>query len=114
MFSLTIFAGMPFKLLFNDEARAKEAFDLLTNAPSPVIQFVDDFGSSFCVAVPTAITAVVLEDLDKSVMAAVEMGLHNARAQAKAQKLAMADPVIAASLRAQGQGGPAVYRPGMA
>lgn len=115
MFSLTIFAGMPWKLLFSDEARAKEAFEMLTNSPSSAIQFVDDFGSSFCAATPTAVTAVILEDLDKSQMAQVEMGLHQARTQAKAQTMAMADPKLAAAIRAQqmGAGGPAVYRPGM-
>lgn len=115
MFLVTIFAGVPWKLLFKTEEGAKKAFEALTAHDTNNAQIEDDFGSTFCTANISGIAAIVLEDLSKSIMAQVELGLHQARAQAKAQTMAIADPTISAAIRAQGMGGgPAVYRPGMA
>ena len=58
----------------------------------------------------SCVAGMMFEDLDKSMLAHVERGLHNARTQAKAQQQAMSDPVLkTAAMTAQR--GPAIYDP---
>lgn len=117
MHSLTICfgpTGTIWTLLYKTEEKAGQCYGAYTEAKvlgkdgGPLIGS-DDFGQAFSLDI-TQIHGVLLEDMDLSQMAQVERGLHQARAQAKAQTRAMADPVIKESLRAQQQG-PAVMSP---
>lgn len=114
MHSLTICfgpAGTVWTLLF----KSQESFDAASaksmKHPGIETHYVmeDDFGQIITVRHEHLI-ASLLEDMDLSQMAQVERGLHQAKAQAKAQERAMADPVILQSLRRQQQG-PAVMSP---
>jgi len=112
MHSLTICfgpTGTIWTLLFKEEERAKSVFALLVGADGGALATVDDFGQQILIR-PEEVRGMLLEDMDLSLMAQVERGLHQARAQGKAQERAMADPVIAQSLRRQ-QMGPAVMSP---
>lgn len=112
MHSLTICLGLTsWTLLFKTEERSKSAYELFSNPLVENLIVTDDFGQ--CInAKASSIHGFVLEDMETSQGAAVERGLHQARAQAKAQERAMADPIIKESIRRQ-QMGPAVYQPGM-
>ena len=112
MHSLTICFGPAatiWTLLFKDEESAKKAY-LNTSEPAGVFACTDDFGQTVLLDTKE-IKGALLEDMDISVNALVERGLHQARAQAKAQVRAMADETIKSATRAQNQG-PAVYTPG--
>lgn len=108
MFSLTLCFG-PQGTIWNFLFKTAESLDKARN--SPVIDgqlvFCDDFGQSVNVK-QSEIHGVMVEDLEQSQMGQVERGLHNARTQAKAQTRALADPSLAAAIRAQG---PAVHSP---
>lgn len=70
---------------------------------------VDDFGQ--CGLIDKAsVAGTLVEDLDKSMLAHVERGLHNARTQAKAETIAASDEVLKAAA-ARKQRGPAIYSP---
>ena len=116
MFSLTIaFGETPamWRLLFKTEEAAQEAvstlqlFSLTNQHPENVTSVADDFGQR-CVLMCKGIQGWMLEDLDLSKQAGVEMMLHNARTQAQAQAQARQEP----ALRSAGQG-PSVFVPGM-
>lgn len=112
MHSLTICfgpTGTVWTLLFKEPERALEMHDALLDLTVEITTIADDFGQKISMR-GELISAMLLEDLDISQMASIERGLHQARAQAKAQTRAMADPVIKESLRAQQQG-PAVMSP---
>jgi hypothetical protein len=113
MHSLTIWFGPASAnvvLLYKEEERAKACFALLIQA-NGALATTDDFGQQIFF-LGTEVRGLLLEDMALSQEAAIERGLHQARSQAKAQKLAMTDPIISASLRQQ-QMGPAVLGPGM-
>jgi hypothetical protein len=113
MFSLTICFGpasTPWILLFKEEEKAKAIYNdyvscsVLPSGNNSVIA-ADDFGQA--VAIPLSqINGMMLDDMDQSKQAYIERGLHNARAQARAQQLAAADPTIRAAAQ-----GPAVMSP---
>jgi hypothetical protein len=114
MFSLTIaFGETPamWRLLFKTQESASAIYDKFLQTPGPGfdtgVPFTDDFGQS-CYIKPDSITGIMLEDLDLSKQAGVEMMLHNARTQAQAQAQARQEP----ALRSAGQG-PSVFVPGM-
>lgn len=112
MFSLTIaFGETPamWRLLFKTEEAARAAYSQLTYDPNtrrPSINAIDDFGQSCCA---NEIIGCMLEDLNQSKIANVEMMLHNARTQAQAQIQARSEP----ALRQAGGGGPGVFVPNM-
>ena len=108
MFSLTIaFGETPamWRLLFKTESPALVAHTRAMQ-PSDMPQLItDDFGQT-CTIQSSAIIGCMLEDLDQSRLAGVEMMLHNARTQAQAQTQARSEP----ALRSAGQG-PSVFVP---
>lgn len=108
MFSLTICFGpanTPWILLFKEEEKAKAVYNnyvefSLTSVAGMLIA-ADDFGQAL--AVPfDQINGMMLDDMDQSQLAYIERGLHNARAQAKAQQRAAADPTLRTAAMAQG------------
>ena len=111
MFSLTIaFGDTPamWRLLFKTKEAAHEACVGLL-AVVQTVNVTDDFGQQ-CSLASDGIQGWMLEDLDQSKQAGVEMMLHNARTQAQAQTQARQEP----ALRGIGQGqGPSVLMPGM-
>lgn len=115
MHSLTICfgpTGTVWVALFKDAEKAQSVHDSVggTGAPgSALLSLTDDFGQQLSIRADQ-IHGMLLDDMDQSLMAQVERGLHQARAQAKAQDRAMADPAIKESLRRQ-QMGPAVMSP---
>lgn len=115
MFSLTIaFGETPamWRLLFKTEESARNTYDSFLKTPGSSftvgVNATDDFGQS-CYVDPQSILALMLEDLDQSKLAGVEMMLHNARTQAQAQAQARTEP----ALRQAGGGGPGVFVPSM-
>ncbi len=111
MFSLTVVFGTPatpLTLLYHTEDAAKAAYH--GAGTGDLIAFKDDFGQVASI-VRNSLHGVVLEDLDKSAMVKIEMGLHNMRTQIKANTMGRADPAIAAHMRASQQG-PSMITPG--
>ena len=94
-------------LMFQTPEAANKHFELLT-AEAALVLIADDFGQTAFVD-KSCIAGAMLEDLDKSMLAHVERGLHNARTQAKAQQQAMNDPVLKTA--AMTRGGPALFDP---
>lgn len=107
MFCLNIALGnTSWRLLYKSEEPTKKAFELISN---PIIENLildDDFGQRFC-AKASSIHGFMIEDLDKTKMAHVEMALHQQRTQITAQKMAETDP----GLRAARHPGPAIIEP---
>ncbi len=97
-------------LMFQSEEVAKTAWQkYATCTTDGQFSITDDFGQTAAVH-HSCVAGAMLEDLDKSMLAHVERGLHNARTQAKAQQQAMSDPVLkTAAMTAQR--GPAIYDP---
>lgn len=97
MYSLSIAIGMmSWRMLYQDEARAKEAYEKLKDTTVPTIEIADDYGQIGTFK-PMACPALMLEDMDKSKMAEVDMALHRQKVQMLAQKMAAADPAIRAA-----------------
>lgn len=96
-------------LLYKGEESAMLAWKILM-APAglPAAMVADDFGQTAFVNF-ASIAGAMLEDLDKSMLAHIERGLHNARTQAKAQQIATNDPVLKTA--AMTRGGPAMFSP---
>jgi len=112
MFSLTVVFGTPatpLTLLYHTEDAAKKAWQ--GSNVGDMLYFADEFGQQASIA-RTSIHGVLLEDMDKSALVKVEMGLHNMRTQIKANSAGKADPAIAAHLRTQQQQGPGMITPG--
>jgi hypothetical protein len=108
MYSLTVVFGTPatsWRFLFRSKEKAEQAIGLISDHPTQDLHIADDFGQSADIKALT-IHGRMLENLDESQNAYVEMALHNARVQAKAQERAKADPAIRAAQR-----GPAVLAP---
>ena len=110
MYSLTVTFGpgpTVWRFLFRDKARA-EGYNALTSMmPSQDFHIEDDFGQ--CGDIKAAqIHGRMLENMDESALAYVELALFNARVQAKAQSRAEGDSTINRHMR-----GPAVLTPNM-
>lgn len=106
MFCITVAVGnLSWRLLFKVEAEAEQAFTSLdiACASQKIIKMPDDFGHTF-VGTPTAL---LLEDLEKTKLAHVELALHQARTNAMATKQAQNDP----SLHAGRGPSPAIISP---
>ncbi len=104
-------------LLYKTETDAKAAWEnyranpMTHHSPETVVQLTDDFGQT-AVVDRARVAGAMFEDLDKSMLAHIERGLHNARTQAKAQQLAMNDPILKTAAMTQGApGGPAIFSP---
>lgn len=111
MFSLTIVFGpgpTAWQLLFkNGDAAEIAKASLYTKDGINDISIYDDFGHIASVS-KNSLHGVMLEDMELSKMAHVELALHQARTQSKAQTMAQADPALRMS---QGMNGPAMLSP---
>ena len=108
MFCLNIALGnTSWRLLFKDADTAKVAFTILDSRNDPDIKIEDDFGQTL-VAHVDSMHGLMLEDLDKTKMAHVEMALHQERTKVLAQNMAQTDPALKAASARQG---PAIIAP---
>ena len=106
MFIINVALGnTSWRLLFKQEDSAKIAFEALTKGAER-ISILDDFGQELSTQ-PKVVHGVMLEDMDKTKMAHVEMALHQARTQGLATKMAQTDP----ALKAQSAMSPSVLNP---
>lgn len=113
MHQITVVFGpspVPWAFLFNKPELADQAFATIKAAKldgkdsltgGSCISIVDEFGQQGCLEIKN-IHGFMLEDLDKSNLAQIERGLHQARTQAKAQQRAGADPALRAAMMTQG------------
>lgn len=96
MYSLTIAfgpVGMSWRLLYNSEETARAAYAGLGKDGSDKVLLIDDFGQCACIAL-NGIHGVMLEDLQKSMLAQIELALHQTRTQIKGEETAASDQVI--------------------
>lgn len=103
--------GTNWRLLFRSEDRLKSALQPLSIMNfDDRVAINDDFGQ---IAVINAkeIHGWMIEDLDQTKLAAIEMSVHNGRAQADAEQAMRADPKIMSSVRSRSQGGPPILAP---
>ena len=97
MYSLSIAIGMmSWRMLYQDEEKARAAYAVLKDTTVPTVEITDDYGQTGTFK-PTACPAIMLEDMDKSKMAEVDIALHRQKTQMLAQKMAAADPAIRAA-----------------
>ncbi len=97
MYSLSIAIGMmSWRMLYQDEERAKAAYLALKDNTVPTIEIADDYGQIGTFK-PMACPALMLEDMDKSKIAEIDLALHRQKLQMLAQKMAAADPAIRAA-----------------
>lgn len=114
MHSLTIVVGpTAWVLLYKDEQKAMDARNTLdTYARGEVhgaghVRIEDDFGQA-ATLIPGSVHGYMLEDMERSKLARVEMAMHQQRTQLLAQKTAQNDP----GLRAMSMmNGPAILQP---
>jgi len=110
MFSLSIVAGSAnFRLLFKEEGKALAAYALVSRTDLENLIIEDDFGQTFCGKL-NMVSAFLLEDMNKSKLAHVELILHDARTRASATQSAMSDPQLKAATMSRG---PSVIQPGI-
>jgi len=98
MFSLTVMLGSgQFRLMYKTEEAAVAAFAAVSSAALPMnagnFQLRDDFGQQL-EGKHASIHGHLLEDLDQSKLAAIELMLNNARIQNGAMKQAQSDPAL--------------------
>lgn len=98
----------PWTLLYKTEEVATSAWKAMS-ADTNGVSLTDDFGQTAVVKY-TDMAGAMFEDLDKSMLAHIERGLHNARTQAKAQQIAANDPILKTARMTQGQS-PAIFSP---
>ena len=111
MFCLNIALGnISWRLLFKNDESLKAAelpFLIYAGSPDTWILAVDDFGQTVRVR-QNAIHGVMVEDLDKTKLAHVELVLHQARTQSLATKMAQTDPALKADTMSRS---PAILSP---
>lgn len=113
MHLLTIIFGptpTPWALLFQKSETAELTFHELRKAwetKKEFIEIFDDFGQTINLVI-SSLHGFMLEDMEKSKLAHIERGLHQARTQARAQQMAVADPILKAAALGQG---PAILQP---
>lgn len=106
MISITVIVGnTSFPLLYRTEEAAKAAVETIYDGAGFSVS--DDFGQTFHGTLAN-IRGLLVEDLDKSRLARIEMGLHNARTQIAMNKQAETDPMLR---QARMQQGPSVISP---
>ena len=110
MFRLSVVFGKQdtnWAFLYKTKEAAQAVVDAHVASPHTRWIIKDDFGQT--ASVPDAnMASYMLEELDVSRMAAVEMALHQARIQAKAQEMAKTDPVLKTAMNSRG---PSVLTP---
>ncbi len=105
----------PWGLFFETPEGAEKTWNELTaspithHSPSGKLTLADEFGQIALVD-RSRIAGAMFEDLDKSMLAHIEYGLHNARTQAKAQQRAVNDPILKTAALTRGQG-PGIFNP---
>jgi len=109
MFCLNIALGSTsWRLLYREEEKARMAYIAASHfAPMNRVNLQDDFGQTFA-GKCNDIHGVMLEDMDQTKMAHVEMALHQARTQSLATKMAQTDQTLKADSMARG---PAIIAP---
>jgi hypothetical protein len=113
MHLLTVVFGpspVPWSFLFKEEQPAHQAFNDMTSAKgtkTPVV-ITDDFGQQASFDAKD-ISGFMLEDLEKSKVAAIERALHQERIKIKANQQAKSDPVIGPAMNMNH--GPAILSP---
>jgi hypothetical protein len=106
MHSITvIFGPASLRFLFKTKEKAEAHKNFRTDHPTQDLIIDDDFGTHAEIKA-LSIHGIIIEDMDVSKLAGVELMLHNTRIQAAAQHRAQSDP----GLRAARQG-PAVISP---
>jgi len=88
--------------MFKTEESARNAL-AAANTDSSTVTWLDDFGQEATID-RNQIHGSMLEELDKSKLARIEMELHAVRTKLKANEIADADPMIRQA-RARQQGG---------
>jgi hypothetical protein len=91
-------------MLFQKPELADKAFFDLESAKrerKETVSVFDEYGQR-AVFETVDIHGFMLEDLEKSKVAQIERGLHQARTQARAQQQALADPILSNAARMQG------------
>ena len=112
MFCISIALDQPltWTMLYKSEEAAVAAWDRLKLGHTEgQFSVSDDFGQTAIINY-SRVMGAMFEDLDKSMLAHIERGLHNARTQAKAQQIAMNDPVLKTAAMTRGQS-PALFDP---
>ena len=108
MFCLNVALGnVSWLLLFKDVDTAKVAFTILDARNGPDIKIEDDFGQTL-VAHVDSMHGLMLEDMEATKLAHVEMALHQERTRVLATKMAQTDPALRAGTMGQG---PAIISP---
>lgn len=116
MFAVSIaFGTHSWRMLFKDEEKANKAYELASQPATKTHEFsaptaialIDDFGQRATFRLDSVI-GTMLENLDESKVANIEMALHQQRTQMSFQQRAEADPTIRA---ARASGGPAIISP---
>lgn len=100
------------KLVFRSNEKATDVYNTLIKPvpeTAPILHVADDFGQMVAINAH-GIRGLMLEDLEQSKLAHIEMSLHEARVRSKAGQMAQADPSIRQAAMMQG---PAVLAPGM-
>ena len=108
MYSLTVTFGpgpTVWRFLYRTKEKAESYNAMPGIMPTQDWHIEDDFGQVADIKAP-AVHARMLENMDESLLAYVEMALHNARIQSKAQSRAEGDQTINPRSR-----GPAVLTP---
>ena len=100
-----IFGPTSIGFLFKSKEKAESFKNFKTDHPTQDLHIDDDFGSHAEIKA-LSIHGIIIEDLDVSKLANVELMLHNARVQASAQHRAQSDTALNVSRR-----GPAVMTP---
>ena len=89
MFCLNVALGnVSWRLLFKDVDTAKVAFTILDARNGPDIKIEDDFGQTL-VAHVDSMHGLMLEDMEATKLAHVEMALHQERTRVLATKMAL-------------------------
>ncbi len=106
MHSITVvFGPASLRFLFKSKEKAESFKNFKTDHPTQDLHIDDDFGQHAEIKA-LSIHGIIIEDMDHSKLAGVEVMLHNTRIQALAQQRAQSD----SQLRSARQG-PAVISP---
>lgn len=98
--------GTTWRLLFKSQDSADAAVNFLSIDTGGVlarVSITDDFGQKACFE-GRSIHGWMLENLDESKVAMIELNLHNSRTQASMQQRVDADPTLRAAAASRGPG----------
>ena len=106
MHSVTVvFGPASLRFMFRSKEKAEALRSFRCDHPTQDLLIDDDFGQHAEIRA-ASIHGVIIEDMDQSRLAGIELMLHNARIQASAQSRAQSDTQLRAAHR-----GPAVISP---